>query len=83
MTTIPEAFELAVAHHRDGRLQEAETIYRQILATEPRHAQSLHMLGVLAHRAGRADLAVQYLQSALAIEPAAALFHNSLGEVLR
>jgi prepilin-type N-terminal cleavage/methylation domain-containing protein len=29
-----------------GRLDEAEVLYRQILAREPEHAESLHLLGV-------------------------------------
>jgi Ni,Fe-hydrogenase III small subunit len=33
-------------HHRAGRLTEAERIYRQILTMNPRHADSLHLLGM-------------------------------------
>src|SRR5437867_1473861 len=51
--SIPQAFEVARAHHQSGRLAEAEAIYRQILAVEPRHADALHLLGVIAHQVGR------------------------------
>ncbi len=83
MTTLSEAFALAVAHHQGGRLPQAEAIYRQILSSDPRNAPALHMLGVLAHQSRRGDLAIEYLRSAIAIEPAEAVFHNSLGEALR
>ena len=42
--TIDQAFQLALQHHQAGRLAEAEAIYRQILAVEPRHADVLHNL---------------------------------------
>jgi hypothetical protein len=39
------------------RTQDAEAICRQILSVEPRHAESLHLLGVFALHAGRHELA--------------------------
>jgi protein O-GlcNAc transferase len=56
--TIPQALDLALQRHQSGRLAEAETLYRQILAVEPRHAEALQHLGVIALQAGRYGLAV-------------------------
>jgi len=47
--TIAQALELALGHHQAGRLGEAESLYRQVLAVEPRHPDALHLLGVAAH----------------------------------
>ena len=47
----------AVAHHQIGRMAEAESLYRQVLAVEPDHAETHHYLGVLAWQIGRADIA--------------------------
>jgi tetratricopeptide (TPR) repeat protein len=82
MTTVPlpAAFELAVAHHREGRLAQAEAVYLQILAADPSHAASLHMLGVLALQSDRTDLALERIQAAIVIDPRQPAFHNSLGE---
>jgi hypothetical protein len=33
--TIQQTYELAIQHHQTGRLQEAERLYRQILAEQP------------------------------------------------
>lgn len=41
---MAEALQL----HRQGRLAQAEPLYRQVLAVAPRHAEALHMLGMVA-----------------------------------
>ena len=57
--------------HASGRLAEAETNYRQVLAAAPRHAEALHALGALAIQAGRPDAADELLAQAIAQKPAA------------
>jgi protein O-GlcNAc transferase len=56
----------AVRHHQAGRLNEAERLYREVLQADPRHADALHFLGVLAHQAGRNDVAVDLIDKAIA-----------------
>ena len=51
-------FSKALQHHQAGRLSDAEALYREVLRSEPRHSDSLHLLGVIAHQVGRNDLAV-------------------------
>ena len=53
MQGVREAFVQAVGLHQSGRLAEAERLYRQILQTDPRHPDALHMLGVLAMQSGQ------------------------------
>ncbi len=55
----------AIALHQAGRLAEAEVLYRQILAQQPRHADALHLLGLLAEQAGRPDMAVELIEQAI------------------
>ena len=83
MATIPEALATAIQHHRAGRLQAAEQIYRQILAVEPNQADALHFLGVIASQAGKHEVAVECIRRAIALEASAAAFHNSLGNALK
>jgi len=45
--TLDAALQQAIAHHRAGRLREAEQLYRAILQVQPDHAQAHHHLGVL------------------------------------
>ena len=45
--------ESALAHHEAGRRDEAERLYREVLAREPRNAVASHNLAVLAMQSGR------------------------------
>ena len=83
MATIYEALAIAVEHHRGGRLQAAEQIYRQILAVEPYQADAMHLLGVLAQQLGKHELAVEYITRAIALNETEAAFHSNLGEAYR
>jgi predicted O-linked N-acetylglucosamine transferase (SPINDLY family) len=45
--------------HKAGRLADAEKIYRQVLAIQPGHFDSLHFIGVILHQRGCHEQAVQ------------------------
>ncbi len=83
MATIAETLNLALQHHEAGRLQEAEALYRQILHDQPDHPDALHLLGVIAHHAGRHDVAVELIGKAITANPMVADYHNNLGEAYR
>jgi tetratricopeptide (TPR) repeat protein len=76
-------FADALRRHQAGSLKEAEQLYRRVLAFNPRHADSLQLLGVLAHQTGRHDLGVELIRQAIAINPLAPSCHANLGNVLR
>lgn len=80
--TVQQAFDMAFAHHQAGRLAEAEPLYRQVLATVP-HADSVHLLGVIASQVGRHDAAVELFRQAIALSPESAMYHCNLGYALR
>ena len=79
---IDAAFGQAFAYHRAGQLAAAENAYRQILAVAPRHARTLHYLGVIAHQTGRSDLALELIERAIDCDAAVPEFHYNLGVVL-
>lgn len=80
---IQQAFDVAVQHHQAGRLQEAERLYRQILARNPRHAEALQNLGLIAEHAGRDDVAADLFRQATTLKPNLPEAHNNLGNALR
>jgi protein O-GlcNAc transferase len=79
MPTISEALAIAVQHQQAGRLQEAQTIYRQILAADPNHHDAWHLLGLIACEVGEYQAGVECIQRALAFRPDWALAHFNLG----
>jgi tetratricopeptide (TPR) repeat protein len=76
-----DAFWQALQYHQAGKLDVAEQLYRQILQTDPRHADSYHLLGVAAYQQGRHDQALALIRQALALNPWAAVYHSNLGVV--
>ena len=76
MTTLSEALATAIEHHRPGRFGQAERIYRAILQANPRHPDALHLLGLIAHEAGRHDAAVDYIRQAIALRADAPSFDD-------
>jgi predicted O-linked N-acetylglucosamine transferase (SPINDLY family) len=80
---LQQALAVALQHHQAGRLKEAEKLYRQILQATPRHADALHLLGVLALQAGRDKDAVDLIGKAIAQNGQEPAFHNNLGNALQ
>jgi predicted O-linked N-acetylglucosamine transferase (SPINDLY family) len=61
--------EQAIALHRSGQLADAERLYLQLLAEEPRDFNVRQLLGVVRAQTGRLDQALADMEAALAIEP--------------
>ena len=76
-------FAAAIACHQDGWLDRAEAGYRSILAVQPKHAESLHFLGIIAKRRGNLAAGVELVRQALDIRPAYPEAHSNLGLMLR
>lgn len=73
----------AVQHHRAGHLEQAETLYRQLLTANPRHADALHMLGVVYLQTQRIHEALDYIAKALTIHPNQPEFLNHYALALK
>jgi predicted O-linked N-acetylglucosamine transferase (SPINDLY family) len=82
-TASHSTIEIAIQHHRAGRLAEAEDTYRQILDTHPEHFDALHLLGVIAYQAGRHAEAVRLISKAIEQDSSAFPAFNNLGLVHR
>ena len=76
-------FDRAFRHHQAGRLREAEELYRRVLKQEPRHADALHLLGVLSHQTGKIDMAADLIRRAIALRPDYPEAYNNLGNILK
>ena len=78
MSTIQQAATL----HQQGRLGEAEQLYRSILQDQRDHFDALHLLGVLMHQRGRSEEALALIARAVAANTRSADAHANQGRVL-
>jgi predicted O-linked N-acetylglucosamine transferase (SPINDLY family) len=81
--SIDRLMSEAVAHHRGGRLAQAEALYRQVLAARRNHPEALHLLGLAAYQGGRLDEAAALIAKAVARGADRAEVHYNLGNVHR
>lgn len=71
-----------LAHQQNGRLDDAEVAYRQVLALEPRHFDALHLSGVIAAQRQDSAGAATLISQAIAVNPQHAGAHYNLGYAL-
>jgi hypothetical protein len=77
---MESVFKQALAHHKAGRLEAAEPLYRQAAAWKP--AWALGNLGALLRTTGRLDEAEAVLREALAADPGNVPVRHTLGMTL-
>src|ERR1700681_1816382 len=71
----------AMTHHRAGRLDDAERLYRQVCDSDPKNARAFHLLDVVAHQLKRPD-AASLVGRAVVLDPDFAEAHNDRGVIL-
>ena len=69
--------------HKRGKLQEAQTIYAQVLTIQPNHFDALQLFGLLLAQIKNYPVAVDCLTRALQINPNHGVSHNNLGNILK
>jgi predicted TPR repeat methyltransferase len=77
---VNRSLEIALEHHRAGRVRQAEADYRALIARDANHADAIEWLGVLVYQAGRADEAVGLLERAARLRPDDGAFWHNLGQ---
>ncbi len=76
-------FQEGLKHHQAGRLPEAEKLYRHVLASYPKHADSLNALGVIAYEAGHYATGIELISQAIRIKNNVYFFYNNLGNAYK
>jgi tetratricopeptide (TPR) repeat protein len=77
---VRQLLDSAVAFHSEGKLEEAESIYKKILDELPDDVNALHLLGIIEYQRGKYESAVQLIQKAIKNYPNA-IFYGNLGMV--
>jgi len=81
--TTKETFALAVQHHQKNNLQVAEKLYREILKTNPNHANTRNNLGSVLKELGESQKAISCFQKAIEIQSNHAGAYYNLGIVFK
>lgn len=76
------AVAAVLALHRQGKLDQAEPLYRQLLQLLPDHPDLLHFHAVLLHQRGRVEQALAQARRSIELRPKVAAWHNNLGNML-
>lgn len=78
-----DILQKAINLHNQGKLAEAEQLYRQVLETAPKNAWAMHFLAMIAVARGAYDNAISLLYQAVDIDKKAAPFRFNLAMALQ
>lgn len=81
MASPDAALRDAFALHRAGKIEEAEAIYRAILARAPEHPEALHHLGLIEAERGRLDEADRLMALSDRLKPGNPDWRCNLGRL--
>jgi predicted O-linked N-acetylglucosamine transferase (SPINDLY family) len=76
-------FHEAVQLHQQGQWLQAQIMCEQILVVEPKHADALHLLGVIAYQMSNPQHAIDLISRAIDIDSTQAAFYSNRGSALQ
>ena len=77
------AYDQALAHHKAGRLKEAEQALLALTKRAPELSGPYANLGLIYYHSGRTKEAIEALNRAIELNPRRAVYYNELGIVYR
>jgi predicted O-linked N-acetylglucosamine transferase (SPINDLY family) len=83
VSSVLPNLQCAIALHQQGQLGQAEAMYQQLLEIDPRNADVLHLLGVIANQTGNHKSAVDMISNAIQINPHVAIYYSNFGNALQ
>jgi protein O-GlcNAc transferase len=81
--TVAQALRLAQQYQAQGRLQEADALFRRALQAEPNNPDAWHLLGLLARQAGNHGAEANCIIRAIGLNGRVATYHASLGNAMQ
>ena len=81
MSDIEHVIEMALILQREGKLIEAEQIYNKVLEIQPRQADAIHLLGMIAFENRDFEKAIGLINEAILINPKIADYHLNISNV--
>jgi Tfp pilus assembly protein PilF len=80
---IAQLMQLATEHEQAGRLDDADSILRHVIAEAADHPAALHLMAIVAFKKDRIDESVRLMERSIALAPLEALYYRNICEVYR
>ena len=81
-TSLSTLYDEGLRHFKRGRLAIAEEHFRQALAFDPKHADSLHLLGLIHSQADDLEPAIAFIAEAIRSDPNVPDYFSNLAALL-
>ncbi len=81
--SVEDAMAFAVQLHQRGLIEEAESVYKDVLGVVPGHPDATHYLGVIAHQLGDSEQGLTLIRQSLESRPEQPDALNNLGNIYR
>lgn len=81
--TTEEALQIAKTYHQDGKIADAEEIYRTIIEIDPEHADATFYLGKLALEIGCLNEGLALLKRAIILNPTTESYQQTYTEWIK
>ncbi|HJT07227.1 MAG TPA: tetratricopeptide repeat protein, partial [Stellaceae bacterium] len=82
MSTNAELIQQGLIHHRAGQIGPAMDRYTEVLRNDPRDADALYYIAMIACQDGQYDKGIELARRALAFKPGQARAHILIGQAL-
>ena len=79
-TAIEVAYDTALKNHKKNNFKLAEELYKKILKINPKHFESIFLLGTLSVQLNKINIAKELFQKAIEIKPDHANGNKYIGE---
>ena len=80
--TAAELIQQGLVHHRSGQIALAMDRYTQVLRNDPRNADALYYIALVACHEGQFQQGIDLARRSLSFRPGQARAHNLIGQAL-
>ena len=80
---VEQVYALARQYQQSGHLSAAADLCRQLVEARPKHAEGLHLMGIISHQEGDLVAAIDYVRRAIKAKGTVPVYHSNLCEMCR
>jgi Tfp pilus assembly protein PilF len=76
--SVAQSMQIAWRHYHAGTREDAKMISLRVLQVEPKNADALHLIGILAYEANNPEMAINFISEAIRAHRKYAPMHGNL-----